>query len=526
MAQDKKDGKLIYFGEAAITPLVEGMEAMYAAVTTTYGPKGKNVLIEKTYGRPVLTRDGVTVAKEVHFEQRRKNMGAGLIKEASETTNRVAGDGTTASVAITYTLILEGLRKIANGADSMEVKNEILEDSYKLLDHIDELSKPVADGQLEQVATVSSGDPALGKLIAEAVETVGPNGGIITEKAVITGVDRAYVNGYFMQQGFSAIERGKKTVENPYMVISSKIISSGMDVITLLNKIGEQAHIDQQIPLDAPLQEPLRISFFGEFEGDAYNTIVANLQKGGFDGTITKTPPMGDMGVQYLEDLAIYTGGKLISAGDNLTTVDASYFGRAEKVSCTNTETTVFGGAYIAEDLEKRKAELKERLESEEIDAIAEKLRDRLAKLENKIALFRIGGATDTEKEEKEYRIEDAIQASRGAAAHGVVAGAGTTLIELSKHATSAIWQNALKNTYKRLLANASLPVEVKLAEIEASAYPHGYNLRKDATLVDIIQEGILDPTLVLKQVIENSASTAANAVTIGAVITAIDKKD
>lgn len=526
MSQEKKDHKRISFGEEARNAVLKGAKDMAEAVGMSYGPKGRNVLIEKSYGRPIITRDGVTISKEVYSEVRDENMGMQALNEAAETTVRNVGDGTTQTVLLTYQLLQLGMNKVAAGVNPMEVKQEILDDSYKVLDNLETLRKDVKKGQLRQVATVSSGDEALGQLIAEAVETVGPDGGLITEKAPISDVQRTYVNGYYMQQGFTAINSGKKELENPYIVISNKIISSKVDAVELITKIAQTAHRDQGIAdLNTPLNEPLRIAFFGDIEGDAYNIFIANITQGVFDGTITKTPPMGDMGVQYLEDLAVYCGGKAIAGGEVLGKIDDSYIGKAEKVTCTNVDTTIFGGQSNKEDLEKRKADLKDRIKNEEIDALAEKLKDRLAKLENKIAVFRIGGATDTEREEREFRIEDSIQASRAAASSGIVTGGGMTLLKLSQtDSIGDVFKNALQNVFKKLMENAALPADVKLNEALQAPEGHGFNLRKNGELVDLVKSGILDPYLVVKEVIKNASATAANMVSMGALITFIDR--
>lgn len=532
MSQAKKDGKLFYFEDEARTATLKGAKTVYDAVMTTYGPKGKNVIIEKTYGRPMVTRDGVTVAKESYLENRQENMGAQLLIEASEQTNRVAGDGTSATVGLTYELFKLGQRKVTDdGANPMDVKQEILEDSYKLLHNLDSMKRSVKQGQLEQVATVSCGDPLLGKLIAEAVEEIGPDGGLITERAAINGVDRIYVSGYFMQQGFTAIEAGKKEIENCYVVVSSKHISSRMEAISLLNKIGERAHKDQGLPMTqngqpVPLRDPLKVAFFGEIDGEAYSVIVANIQAGAFDGTITKSLPMGDMGPQYLEDLAIFCGAKPIKQGENLTSITTDYIGMADRVACTTTETTVFSGQGAEEDIDRRKLELKERLATEALDSIQEKIRDRIAKLEGKVALFRIGGATETEREEKEFRIEDAIQSTRAAAQTGVVTGGGIALLKLSKTTgIGDITRQALHNVFKKLVSNANLPADDRLEKALQAPEGHGFNLRKSGELVDLVKAGILDPYLVLQEIVTNATATAANAVTIGTVITFIDKE-
>lgn len=532
MPQSKKDGKKFYFEDEATNAVLRGAKVVYDAVSTTYGPKGKNVVIEKTYGRPVVTRDGVTVAKESYLEDRKENMGAQLLIEASEQTNRTAGDGTSATVAYCYELVKLGFRKITDdGANPMDVKQEILDDSYKILENLESMQKDVKKGQLEQVATVSSGDPLLGKLIAEGVEEVGPDGGLITEKAGIMGVDRTYITGYFMQQGFQAIQQGKKEIENCYIVVSAKHISSRIEIISLINKVGEKAHEDQGLPLTqngqpVQLHDPIKVAFFGEIDGEAYDVIVANIQTGAFDATVTKSLPMGEMGAQYLEDLAILCGAKSIKAGENITSIDSSYIGMADKVSCTTAETTIFGGQGATEDLEKRKRELKDRLKTEALEPVQEKIRDRLSKLEGKVALFRIGGATETEREEKEFRIEDAIQSTRAAAQSGVVTGGGITLLKLSKtKGIGEVTTQALRNVFKKLMSNANLPADDKLSEALNAPEGQGYNLREGTVLTDLVASGILDPYLVIQEVVINASSTAANAVTIGAIICFIDEE-
>lgn len=523
--QERKDSRKILFGEDARKNVLKGAKLMADTVGLSYGPRGTNVLVEKTIGRPLLTRDGVTISREVYSDQPEVNVGMQLLMEASQTTNRVAGDGTTQTVLLTYHLLDLALKKIAAGVNPMDVKKEIMEDSYKIIKELDSLVKPLKKGQLEQVAAVSSGDALLGKLIAEGVEKVGPNGGLITERAPISGVDRTYIDGYFLQSGFSAMTEGKKELENPYVMVTSKSINSKIDAIQLITKVSERAHQDQKLPMvdqqgrPVPLNEPLRIAFFGEIDGDAYNVIIANVNAGLIDATITKTPATG-MGEHYMDDLAIYTGGKALKPGDNLSAVTTDYVGRADKVKATTVETTIFGGKGSKKDIERRMAELKDRIKEEPLDSVVEKSRDRLSKLESKIVMFRIGGATDTEKEELEFRIEDAIQASRAASSDGIVTGGGITLLKLSKTAgIGEIFTEALRNTFKRLLNNANLPTEIKTLEALNAPEGHGFNLRKGDELVDLVKEGVLDPYLVVQQVVENSASTAAAAATLGAVV-------
>lgn len=516
MAQSVKDNKILLFDEDIKDPLLEGAKASYEAVTTTYGPKGLNVLIEKPYGRPVLTRDGVTVAKEVYFSHRPKNMGTQMMLEASQTTNRLAGDGTTQTVALAYHLLKQGRAMIASGVNPMEVRDIINRDAEILLDHLQAYVRELTDGQLEQVATVSCGDPALGKLIAEAVEHVGLDGGIIAEKAYTSGVEREYVNGYYFEQGFSALSEGKKELDSPIVVVTGKKVSSNADFLELINKI-----------VTISKETPPRVAFVGEIEGMARESIIANVMQGKMDAVIINTPSSGEMGTAYLEDIAIYCGCKMLAAGDSIKNIDSTYLGRAEKVVCTPYSSSIFGGQHSGEDVEARVAEIKERIAAEESDSLTEKFRDRIAKLQGKIAVFKIGGATDTEKEEKEFRIEDAIQSSRAALSEGVVAGGGTTLLHLSQaEGLSKLFKEALRDTFKRLIENANLPADVKLMEVLNSKYPMGINLRGTDEVVDLIKAGVLDPALVLKEVIKNAASNAGNTLTIGCGIVAEDKED
>lgn len=513
-----KDGKIITRGEEAQDAFMEGAKAVYDGVVTTYGPRGRNVLIEKTIGFPVLTRDGVSVAKEIYFSDRAKNTGAQRVLEASEATNRNAGDGTSATVALTYNLLRSGSQSVKAGKHPMDVSAEIKQDSYKLLDKISKMSTEVKKGELVNVATVSAGDPNLGKLIAEAVEYVGPTGGLITEKAHIDEVEREYINGYYLQQGFTAITEGKKVLSNPAIVVVHKKVTSGVEAIELMSRVSEMEQINTQ------QGERLKVAFFGEIEGEAYMTIVDNIMKGLLDAIIVRTPPMGEMGIQMMDDLAMYTGGTAVAESDKIMEL-VDFVGHAEKVVATTYNTTVFGGQGSEEDIEIRAKQLSDRLDKEEDPNIAEKLKERLSKLEGKIALFRIGGATETEKEEKEFRIDDAIQATRAAYSHGIVPGGGVTLLALSKLDISEAYKQALQDTFKQLLINANLPAEVKLNEALEAPEGHGFNLRDGDKLVDVKKAGIVDPTLVVEQVVINATSAASTALTTEVIITFENKE-
>lgn len=485
------------------------------------------MLAEKPFGRPLLTRDGVTVGRESYLKDRAKNMGCQLVLEASETTNRIAGDGTSATAILAYNLMKHGSQAIAGGKHPMEVKQQLLDDSFVLLDELDKLSKPVKKSQLQEVATVSSGDALLGQLIAETVEHVGRDGGIITEKSYVQDVEREYVDGYYLQQGFNALQAGRKELVDPYVIVSSKRLSAATDIVEILNGI---ARVNNLQPGMIP-----KVLFVGNVEEAAYNVIVDNINRGTIDAIIIKTPPMfGEMGNQLLEDVAAYAGCEAITETTNLRQfvrqdnetqeLSSPYVGTVNKAVSTHTESTIFAD-NDTERVKDRIQSIKDRIEGEISDAVIEKLRDRIAKLEGKIALFRIGGASDTEKEEKEFRVEDAIQATRAAQKSGVVPGGGVTLVKLSTE-IEGIFSQALRDTFKKLLENANLPAEVKLNELLQAPAGSGYNLRESDELVDMVKSGILDPTLVVEQVITNATSVAANALTTDVLLIFEDRED
>lgn len=532
MSQEKRDNKFILNEDTARADILAGALASYETVTTTFGPKGKNVLIEKPFGRPVLTRDGVSVAREVYFSDRSKNQGAQLLLEASENTNRVAGDGTTATIALCYHLFRNGTLAIAAGVHPMEIKETYLADSYKLLERLDELTQPIGKGQLEQVATVSAGDANLGKMIADAVEKVGIDGGIIAEKAPIEDIECEYVDGYYLQSGFQALQQGKKELNDPFVIVAIKRISSSADAIELLNKIAQTKQVKPG--------EPMKVVFVGNIEDGAYQAIVDCINRGILDGIIIKTPPMfGEMGKDLLQDVATYAGCEPIIESTNIKTVPvpnvanqakgqtfSDFVGSLSKVVANKTESTLFSGTD-SEDVAVRIAEIRDQIAAETTDAILEKLKDRVAKLEGKIALFKIGAATDTAREEIEYRVEDSIHATRAALEHGVVPGGGSTLLELSKtEGISPQYQSALQEVFKKLLVNANLPAEVKLHEALNTSVGFGFNLRSGDALVDLVANGILDPALVVREIIKNASETAANGLSIGCSLIFEDKED
>ncbi len=508
-----KAGRKFIFGKEAQDALLEGAEITYQTVTTTFGPRGRNVLAQKPFGMPRLTRDGVSVARETYLSDNPTNMGTQLLLEASEKTNATAGDGTSATVALGYHLMKNGNQAIAAGVHPMVVRDTITKDSELLLDELDKMGKPIKKGQLTQVASVSSGDPLLGQLIAEAVEHVGPDGGINAEKYPVESVEREYTEGLYLQSGFQALQTGKKELHEPMVLVLQKRIASAIDIGEILQRASQSKNLQ-------PGRDPMKFVIIGNLDATGYNHVVDLINRGALDAIVIKTPPQfGEMGNQLLEDIAIYCGCEPISESTNLRAVGEEHVGSVDKVVANKMEATLYGD-NSGELVQDRIAAIKEQAESEISDGVIEKLRDRVAKLEGKIALFKIGGATETEKEELADRVEDSILASRAAALHGVVPGGGATWIELSKaRGISDISRNALRSVFTKLLTNANLPAELKLHEALEAKAGYGFNLRSGDKLVDMVEAGILDPKLVVSEVIKNASSFAGAILTTDVLI-------
>lgn len=527
-----KEGKLTLDEATGNAKFMEGAKAAYDFVTTTFGPRGKNVRLEKVFGRPVLTRDGVTAAREVYFSDRPKNLGAQAMIEASETSNRIAGDGTTVTIGLGYNLLKQGEQAIAAGIHPMEIADIYRRDERTILDRLDELSKPATgtklndkgklpkDSQLVQVATISSGSPQLGELIAETIARVGPDGGVMVEKAPLEDIEREYIDGYYLQSGFQALQGGKKEMLEPLVIVFNKRIASAADIGDILGRAAAAKGLE-------PGKDIFKFLLIGNVDTAAYDQVVQLLNARQVDAIILKTPPhFGEMGKELLEDIAIYCGCTSVGEGTKTKEIGLAHIGYVNRVVANKSEATLFSDK-TTERMEMRVSELKDQIASESVDAILERLRDRVAKLEGKIALFKIGGATETEKEELEFRVEDALQSTRAAHRHGVVAGGGATMLELSKAKVGAYYQRALQETVKKLFLNARPNgAEVLLKEALALPTGQGFNLRtNDDVPVDMVKAGILDATLVISEAIRNATSVAAENLKVGATSVFEDDK-
>lgn len=506
---DKKEGRVLVPEAELREQFMKGAEAAFNAVATTYGPKGKNVAIERGFGRPTYTRDGVTVVEQVFFSDRIKNMGAQALAEASRAANNISGDGSSATVVLCYNLLKNGNQAVAAGVHPMVVSETIIKDSQILLKALKSEVTKVSDEKLKDVATVSAGDPLIGQLIAEAILYVGQDGGILTEKAPITEIQREYIDGYYLQSGFTALQAGKKELIDPYVIVSSKRLTSSADAVDILNAIAE-------IKISTNQKQVPRILFIGNFEDAAYTTIVNTINQGQIDAVIVKTPPMyGELAKYLLDDIALYANCNSITESTSLKDFDESYIGQVDKVIANKSEATVFA-SNDTEAVQTRIAEIKDQIAVEESPSVSEKLRDRVAKLEGKIAIFKIGGAVDTERERIEFQIEDAINSTRHAYATGIVPGGGTTLLRLSKLEISDITKKSLRETFQKLLENANLPVQLKLDEALKAKKGYGFNLLEGGELVDMVKSGIIDPYLVVNETILHATHMAAETIKLG----------
>jgi len=515
---EQKENRILIPEETLRAKVLEGAKAAYDAVSTTYGPKGKNVIIERGFGRPTYTRDGLTVVEQVFFSDRPKNMGAQALAEASRNANNISGDGSSLTVVLGYHQLRYATQAVAAGQHPMDISETLTNDSRALLAALKDMVIPVKDEQLKEVATVSSGDPLIGQLIAEAVLYVGEDGGILTEKAPIMEIEREYIDGYYLQSGFTALQAGKKELVDPFVIVSGKRLSSSADAIEILNGIMKAKGLQAgQIP---------RVLFVGNIEDAAYLTIVNSINDGQIDAVVIKTPPMyGEYGKYLLEDIAIYAGCDVLTDNHAIRTFGPRFIGAVDKVIANKSESTLFADNET-EAITARVAVIKDQLEAEEVPAVAEKLKDRVAKLEGKIAIFKIGAPTDTSKEEIEFRIEDAINSTRHAHREGIVPGGGVTLLELNKLGNgelangsiqiSQITRNALRATFKQLLINANLPSELKLDEALKAKKGYGYNLKKSDKLVNVVAEGVIDPYVVLREAITHATSMAAETIKAG----------
>ena len=524
--------KQLQFDEAARQTLLRGVEKLARAVKATLGPSGRNVILDKKFGSPTVTKDGVSVAKEIELEDPYENMGAQLIKEVSSKTSDIAGDGTTTATVLAEAIYKEGLRNVTAGANPISLQRGILEASKAIVAQLAEISKEVSDSkEIAQVATVSANwDNEIGGIIADAMEKVGKDGTITVEEAkgiettldVVEGMqfDKGYLSPYFVTDP----ESMDCDLENPYILIHEKKISNLKDLLPLLEKIAKTG-------------KPLLI-IAEDVEGEALAALVVNKLRGTLNIAAVKAPGFGDRRKAMLEDIAILTGGKCITEdlGIKLENIELDELGEAKRVTIGKEETVVIEGAGGSEDISGRVGQIRKQIADTTSDYDREKLQERLAKLAGGVAVINVGAATESEMKEKKARVEDALHATRAAVEEGIVPGGGTALIRATgqigdlglsgDEATGAdIIISAIEAPLRQLAANAGLEGALIVEKVKNASGNEGYNVAT-SDYVDLIEAGVVDPTKVTRSALQNAASISGLMLTTEALITDIPEPE
>ena len=524
--------KQIIFDEEARGKLKAGIDKLASAVKITLGPKGRNVILDKGYGAPQIVNDGVTIAKEIDLEDKFENMGAELIKEVASKTNDVAGDGTTTAIILAQAIVVEGLKNVAAGANPITIKHGIEKAVVALVDALRNNSKVISTREeKQQVASISANDEEVGKIIAEALEEVG-NGGVITveegqsfgiEKEIVKGMqfDKGYISPYMITNA----ERMEAEYDNAPILITDKKISSLSEILPLLEKMAQAGRKDLVIIAD-------------EVEGEALATFVVNKLRGTFNILAVKAPGFGDRRKEMLEDIAILTGGKVISeeVGLKLENAAEEMLGSADKVIATKEETKIVGGKGRKENIENRIAQINKALELSDSDFDKEKLRERLAKLAGGVAVVKVGAATETEMKEKKLRIEDALSATKAAIEEGIVVGGGVALIRAAKALNNVvvsgeekigidILKAAIEEPLRQIAFNAGQNGDVVVEEVKKREGNIGYNALT-GQYEDLVEKGIIDPTKVTRSALQNAASAAAMILTTECAVADLPEKE
>jgi chaperonin GroEL len=524
--------KQLLFRDEGRRKILSGVEQLAAAVKVTLGPKGRNVVIDKKFGSPTITKDGVTVAKEIDLEDPFENMGAQMVKEVAEKTSDIAGDGTTTATILAEAIYREGLKNVTAGANPMALKRGIEKAVEKVIEELKKLSTPIKEKkEFAQVASIAANcDAAIGDLIAEAMDSVGKDGVITVEEAKSTATTKEVVEGMQFDQGYLSpyfvtdAERMEVVLEDPYILIYEKKISAIKDILPLLEKIARAG-------------KPLLI-IAEEVEGEALATLVVNKIRGTFVACAVKAPGYGDRRKAMLEDIAVLTGGKAITEdlGIKLENVDTEDLGRAKRVKIDKENTTIVEGAGKTQAINARIAQIKKQVETSDSDYDKEKLQERLAKLAGGVAVINVGAATETEMKEKKARVEDALHATRAAAEEGIIPGGGVALlraiasleklkIEGDEKIGVDIIKRSLEEPIRQIAGNAGLEGSVVVQRVKQEKTNIGYDVSQDA-YVDMIQAGVIDPTKVTRSALQNAASIAALLLTTEALITDKPEKD
>ncbi len=524
--------KQILFDEKARAAIKRGVDKLADAVKVTLGPKGRNVVFDKGYGSPTITNDGVTIAKEISLEDKFENIGAELVKEVATKTNDVAGDGTTTATLLAQIIIAEGMKNVAAGANPMLIRHGIEKGVAAVVDELKKISKPVAgQEEIAQVASISANDPEIGAIIADAMKAVGSDGVITVEESQSFGVEKEVVEGMQFDKGYVSpymitnADRMEAEYHDAHILLTEKKISSIHDVLPVLEKVAATGKKELVIIAE-------------DVDGEALATFVVNKLRGTFHVLAIKAPGFGDRRKEMLADIAVLTGGKVISeeVGLKLENVTLDMLGHARKVVSSKDNTTIVEGKGSDEDLKGRIAQIRKQIEKTESDYDREKLQERLAKLAGGVAVLKVGAATETEMKEKKFRIEDALSATRAAVEEGIVPGGGVALIRAmtalegvtgdnaEEKVGLAILRRALEEPIRQIATNAGKDGSIVVEEVKKRKGSEGYNAAKDI-YEDLVVAGIIDPTKVTRSALQNAASIASMLLTTEVVIADIPEK-
>ncbi len=527
--------KQILFNEEARQKIKAGVDKLANTVKVTLGPKGRNVALDRGYGSATITKDGVSVAKEIDLEDKFENVGAELVKEVASKTNDIAGDGTTTATVLAQAIYGEGVKNVAAGANSMSIKRGIERGVEVVVEALKGISKPVdGDDDVMRVASISANDPEIGKIIAEAMKEVGENGVITVEESQSFGIEKEVVHGMRFDKGYVSpylvtnAERMEAEYSDAHILITDKKISTVQQILPLLEKLAQSGRKDVVIIAE-------------DVDAEALSTLIVNKLRGTFNALAIKAPGFGDRRKEMLKDIAILTGGKVISEEIGLKLEEAQIedLGRARKVIATKEYTTVVDGAGEEKAIKDRVAELKAQAEKADSDFDKEKLRERMAKLSGGVGVIKVGAATETEMKEKKDRIEDAVSSTKAALEEGIVPGGGVALVRAAKaldafkqaemqadeYVGISILKRALEEPLRQIARNAGQDGSVVAAEVAKGEGAFGYNAMT-GVYEDMVKAGIIDPTKVTRSALQHAASISSLLLTTEAVVTEIPKKE
>jgi chaperonin GroEL len=524
--------KELKYDSEARAALESGVDAVADAVKVTLGPKGRYVVLDKKFGAPTITNDGVTIAREIEVEDVFQNQGAQLVREVATSTNDVAGDGTTTATVLAQAIVKQGLKNVAAGANPLALKRGIERAVDQVVDHIKEEAKDISGkDQIARVAAISAADDEIGDVIADAIDKVGKDGVVNVEEGQTFGMDLEFTEGMQFDKGYISPymvtdqDRMEAVLDDPYVLIANQKIGSVRDLLPVLEQVIQSG-------------KPILI-IAEDVEGESLATLVVNKLRGTFTGVAVKAPGFGDRRKRMLEDIAILTGGEVITEemGLKLENTQLGQLGRARRVVVAKDTTTIIDGAGESDAIKGRINQIKTEIENTDSDFDREKLQERLAKLAGGVAVVKVGAATETEMKEKKHRVEDALQATRAALEEGIVPGGGVALLEAigsinvdgfeddDERTGARIILRSLEEPLRQLAINAGLEGSVVVNDVRKSKKGHGLNA-ESGEIVDLVSAGVIDPAMVTRSALQNAASIAKNILTTEAIVAEVPEKE